>query len=85
MKTMLSTVLEEKAARATEGAGVFFTVGLDASLAEAAQLMSRSNIGCVLVMKNQRLVGIVSEREMLHVFAKGRPEAADFGPGSCGL
>ncbi len=77
MKTMLSVVLEEKAAHAAEGAGALYTVGTHATLAEAARLMSKANIGCVLVMQNQRLIGIVSEREILHLFAAGRPEAGE--------
>lgn len=77
MKTMLSSVLEEKAALAAAGSGGLYTVDSNATLAEAARLMSKTNIGCVLVMKNQRLVGIVSEREILHVFAQGQLEAGE--------
>ncbi len=75
MKAILRTVLEQKNALAAEGAAALYMVSSDAPLADAAKLMSTSNIGCVLVMQDRRLVGIVSERQILHLFAEGRPDA----------
>jgi CBS domain-containing protein len=75
MKAILRTVLEQKNALAAEGSAALHMVSADAPLAEAAKLMSTANIGCVLVMQNRRLVGIVSERQILHLFAEGRPDA----------
>jgi CBS domain-containing protein len=75
MQTILRAVLDEKHALAAQGPDAICTTSPDAPLAEAARLMSASNVGCVLVMNNRRLVGIVSEREVLHAFAAGRPEA----------
>lgn len=41
------------------------TVGAEATVKEAAKLMNKHEIGCLLVMKREKPVGIVTERDML--------------------
>jgi len=51
----------------------------DASVLDAIRLMAEKNIGAVLVMKNNRLLGIMSERDYARkVVVKGR--ASDTTP-----
>ena len=45
----------------------------DTSVHKAAQLMAKRNVGAIMVVANQRLVGIFTERDALkRVIAKGR-------------
>ncbi|MFN0156667.1 MAG: CBS domain-containing protein [Bacteroidota bacterium] len=49
-----------------------FTVGRDATVQDAAEHMTRNNIGAVIVMDGSRLVGIFSERDVVNrVVSKG--------------
>jgi len=49
------------------------TAGPDESVAEVAQRMSEANVGAVLLVADDRLVGIFSERDLLkRVVAEGR-------------
>ena len=51
--------------------------GPDASVADAARLMRRGNVGAILVVDGSRLVGIFTERDALfRVIACGRDPAA---------
>lgn len=43
--------------------GGLYTIGPDASVLDALKLMAEKNIGALLVIKNNKLVGIVSERD----------------------
>jgi CBS domain-containing protein len=44
------------------------------SVAEAAELMGRHQVGCVLVTSDSRLVGIFTERDLMRrVLAAGKP------------
>lgn len=43
--------------------GGLYTIGPDASVLDALKLMAEKNIGALLVVKNNKLVGIVSERD----------------------
>ena len=47
------------------------TVGQDASIQEAARLMVEHKIGCLPVVDGERLVGLVSETDILRVVAGG--------------
>jgi CBS domain-containing protein len=48
-------------------------IGLDATLQEAAQQMRASNIGAVPVCEDKRIVGILSERDLMgRAIAEGR-------------
>ena len=46
------------------------TIGPDDPVAKAAQLMRRSKIGCLPVLQNGKLVGIISEYDLLGVVEK---------------
>ncbi|MDH5782788.1 MAG: CBS domain-containing protein [Candidatus Bathyarchaeota archaeon] len=41
------------------------TVDADATVKEAAEIMNKHEIGCLVVMKGKKLVGILTERDML--------------------
>jgi CBS domain-containing protein len=47
------------------------TTTRDASLREAAQRMCERRVGSILVMDAERLEGILTERDVLQVFARG--------------
>jgi CBS domain-containing protein len=51
------------------------TTGPDATLREAAQHMVERRVGSILVVEGDRLVGIVTERDVLGLFARGEFEA----------
>ena len=42
---------------------VLFTIGPDDSVYDALRLMSNKDIGALLVMEDNRLIGIMSERD----------------------
>jgi CBS domain-containing protein len=45
----------------------------ETSVSKAAQLMAKKNVGAVMVVENERLVGIFTERDaVIRVMAKGR-------------
>ncbi len=44
-------------------AGILCTIGPDARVFNALKLMAEKNVGVLLVVENDRLVGIVSERD----------------------
>lgn len=46
-----------------------------ASLREAAQRMVERRVGSIVVVEGERLVGILTERDVLGVFARGNFEA----------
>jgi CBS domain-containing protein len=48
----------------------------DESLSEAAQHMAARGVGAVLVMDGERLVGILTERDILNAVAMGLTESA---------
>ena len=53
------------------------TIGPDATVHEAAELMVERRIGALLVIRNERLVGIFTERDVLaRVVAKSRDSTA---------
>ncbi len=41
------------------------TTGLDSTIQEAAQLMSEHSIGCLIVVENDKLEGIITERDIV--------------------
>ncbi|OUM02426.1 CBS domain-containing protein [Variovorax sp. JS1663] len=57
MKTV-AEILKEKG-----GVGVVHSIGPDASVFEAVALMAQKNIGALLVMEGERIVGVLSERD----------------------
>ncbi len=46
-------------------AGFLFTVQRDATVREAVQVMADDNVGIVLVLEGERLVGVFSERDVV--------------------
>lgn len=49
--------------RSKQGGGGVFSIAPDATVFEALTVMSKKNIGSLLVMENDNLVGIISERD----------------------
>ncbi len=41
------------------------------TIKEAIEIMSKENVGSVLIFENRRLVGIFTERDLVHYIAKG--------------
>lgn len=56
--------------------GFLFAVRRDASVTEASRTMAEKNVGIVVVLENDRLVGVFSERDAVRrVIDKGRDPA----------
>jgi CBS domain-containing protein len=50
------------------------TLDVSTSIKDAAKLMDKNNIGCVIVTKNQLPIGILTERDFVkRIAAKGKP------------
>jgi CBS domain-containing protein len=47
------------------------TVGADGKLADAARKMDDRGVGAVLVMEGERLIGILTERDLMKAVARG--------------
>lgn len=54
----------------SKGAAEIVTIGPDALVIEAAQLLARHRIGAVPVIETGRLVGILSERDIVRALAR---------------
>jgi CBS domain-containing protein len=52
------------------------TTGRGTALREATQRMCDRRVGSILVMEGERLVGILTERDVLRVFAAGQFDAS---------
>lgn len=52
------------------------TVSPDVSLREVAERMVSRDVGAALVTQGERLVGILTERDVLRAVARGTPESA---------
>ena len=50
------------------------TIGPDATLADVAQKLVEHNIGSLVVCRNDELVGIITERDLLHSWAQGNED-----------
>lgn len=70
MDTILHTVLREKEALMAERGSALYRVSPDATIDEAVRLMNEANVGCVLVMEGDQLVGIFSERDLMRLFTE---------------
>ncbi len=69
---MVETVLAHKS-------GTIFSVSPEATVYEAIALMAEKNVGALLVMENEKLVGIVSERDYSRkVMLKGKTSRNSF-------
>ena len=54
--------------------GNLLTVGPDTPIGDVVRLMHEREVGAVLVLDGERLVGIFTERDVLHAAATGRLE-----------
>jgi CBS domain-containing protein len=53
--------------------GEVFSISPDAMVFEAIEMMDKKNVGALLVMEQERLVGVISERDYTRkVFLRGR-------------
>lgn len=68
--------MKVEAALATKGREVA-TVDPSITLATVAQTLRLKGIGALVVLDQGRMVGIVSERDVVHAFAAHRAEAAE--------
>ncbi|MCX8196411.1 MAG: CBS domain-containing protein [Acidilobaceae archaeon] len=50
-----------------------------ATISHAAKVMAENNVGSVLVVEGERLVGIFTERDLLRAVAAGRPLSTPVG------
>jgi acetoin utilization protein AcuB len=50
-------------------------IDVDASIEEAARVMAEHKIGCLPVIENENLLGLVTETDVLRYFAGVPPEA----------
>ncbi|MEW6200746.1 MAG: CBS domain-containing protein [bacterium] len=50
--------------------GDFLSIGGDESLRNAAKIMAERKIGCLPVVEDDRLVGIITETDIMRVFAE---------------
>ena len=57
------------------------TIVADAKVAQAAELMSKHEIGCLIVVERERPVGIVTERDMLNRVLRARAHPDDIEVG----
>jgi CBS domain-containing protein len=55
------------------------SVGPELRLSEVAQRMVDKDVGAVLVTEDERLIGILSERDVLRAVAEGAGESATVG------
>jgi CBS domain-containing protein len=64
----VATVLKHK------GSGVFTTTS-DKSLLEIAKLLAQHGIGCIVIVeKKDKIVGIVSERDLMRAISQAGPK-----------
>ena len=52
-----------------------FTIGPSESMFDVAELLHNQRVGALVVLDAERVVGIVSERDIVRAVAKGGPEA----------
>ncbi len=53
--------------------GKIFSIAPDATVFKAIEIMAEANVGALLVMKGEKLVGIISERDYTRkVFIRGK-------------
>ncbi len=73
METQLTAVLAEKARRLRDAGNAdghsVYQVSPDANAAEAVRVMCDANVGCVLVVEDGKLSGLLSERDVMRRIA----------------
>jgi CBS domain-containing protein len=63
----------------THMAADLLTVEAALSITEAAQRMDERGVGAVLVLEGEKLVGVFTERDVLHAVARGHAERPTVG------
>ena len=63
--------------------GSVFTVSPSESVQAVAALLHARRVGALIVMENERVVGIVSERDIVRLVAEGGPGALDRRVDAC--
>jgi CBS domain-containing protein len=66
----VATILKHK------GRGVFTTTS-DKSLLEIAKLLQQHSIGCVVIVRDDKIAGIVSERDLLRAIDQAGPKVLE--------
>ena len=66
----VATILKRK------GSGVFTTTS-DKSLLDIAKLLQQHGIGCIVIMSDDKIAGIVSERDLLRAIGQAGPKVLD--------
>ena len=66
----VATILKQK------GSGVFTTTS-DKSLLAIAKLLQQHGIGCIVIMSDDKIAGIVSERDLLRAIGQAGPKVLD--------
>jgi CBS domain-containing protein len=66
----VATILKQK------GRGVFTTTS-DKSLLDIAKLLQRHGIGCIVVVSDDKIAGIVSERDLLRAIGQAGPKVLE--------
>ena len=68
--SVLTAGLQEKAREFKEKGSEIITIGADAQITEVADMMMKRNIGALLIEDDDRLGGIVTERDIVSILAK---------------
>ena len=66
----VATILKQK------GRGVFTTTS-DKSLLDIAKLLSQHGIGCIVIVRDDKIAGIVSERDLLRAIGQAGPKVLE--------
>ncbi|MFI5224582.1 MAG: CBS domain-containing protein [Nitrospirales bacterium] len=66
----VATILKQK------GSGVFTTTS-DKSLLDIAKLLQQHGIGCIVIVSDDRIAGIVSERDLLRAIGQAGPKVLE--------
>jgi CBS domain-containing protein len=66
----VATILKHK------GSGVFTSTS-DTSLLEIAKLLQQHGIGCVVIVRDDKIAGIVSERDLLRAIGQAGPKVLE--------
>jgi CBS domain-containing protein len=66
----VATILKQK------GGGVFTTTS-DKSLLDIAKLLQQHGIGCIVIVRGDKIAGIVSERDLLRAIGQAGPKVLE--------
>ena len=71
MESRLSNILHDKG-------HTIHAVSPDTSIYECAKIMSSTGIGALMVMENEKLVGIISERDIIRKLVASHSDISEF-------